>query len=180
VGSISSLSLLSDISSKSLSPPRSLVHSGGFPQLPTSRDCMFPFFMLAHRASVLFPTQYQMRFSSSNSPTPVHFPSRVPPSLPTCDCFLPSGTEASSLGYFNLLTVLSSVDCILGCVYIYIYVYMCIYVYICIYIYIFFFFAYIHLLVRKYHACPFGSELPHSGYFLVPAKLRMSSFFIAE
>jgi hypothetical protein len=30
--------------------------------------------------------------------------------------------------------------------------------------------ANIHLLVSTYHACPFGSELPHSGwYFLVPS-----------
>ena len=26
-----------------------------------------------------------------------------------------------------------------------------------------------HLLMSIYHACPFRSELPHSGYFLVPS-----------
>jgi hypothetical protein len=35
-----------------------------------------------------------------------------------------------------------------------------------------------------YHACPFGSELPHSGwYFLILSiclQIRISSFLIAE
>jgi len=30
---------------------------------------------------------------------------------------------------------------------------------------LFCFLANIHLLVRTYHACPFGSELPHSGWY---------------
>jgi hypothetical protein len=36
--------------------------------------------------------------------------------------------------------------------------------------------------VSTYHACPFGSELPHSGwYFLVPSIcLQKSSFLLAE
>jgi hypothetical protein len=32
---------------ESLSPPRSLVHSRGFPPPPTSCDCLFPFFLVA-------------------------------------------------------------------------------------------------------------------------------------
>ena len=49
-------------------------------------------------------TQYQIRFPSPPSPDPIHFPSQVSPSLPTCDCFLhsPSGTEASSLGHLYI------------------------------------------------------------------------------
>ena len=35
------------MSPDSLSPPRSLVHSGGSPQPPTSCGCLFPFFLLA-------------------------------------------------------------------------------------------------------------------------------------
>ena len=58
------------------------------------------------------------------------------------DSSLSSGTEASSLRPFSLLTYLSSVDCILGI------------------LYFFFFLANIHLLVSAYHSCPFGSELP--------------------
>ena len=38
-----------------LLPPRSLVHSGRSPQPPSSRGCMFPFFMLPLGISVLFP-----------------------------------------------------------------------------------------------------------------------------
>ena len=43
------------LSPKSLSPPRSLVHCRGFPQLPVSWGCLFPFFLMEFRASVLLP-----------------------------------------------------------------------------------------------------------------------------
>jgi hypothetical protein len=42
------------LSLESLSPHRSLVHSGMSPHLPTSRGCLFPFFLLALGTSVLF------------------------------------------------------------------------------------------------------------------------------
>jgi hypothetical protein len=51
-----------------------------------------------------------------------------------------------------LLSFLSSMKCILDI------------------LFLFFFLANIHKLVSTYHACPFGSELFHSGwYFLIPA-----------
>ena len=97
------------------------------------------------------PTQYQIMFPSLHSP--ILLLSQVHPSPLVVAFFsLPSRTGTSSLGPFSLLTLLSSVDCILGIQH------------------FFFFFANIHLLVSKCHACPFGSELPHSGcYFLVPS-----------
>jgi hypothetical protein len=53
-----------------------------------------------------------------------------------------SGTEASSLGLFFFFNFLGSVRCILGILY---------------------FLANIHLSVRTYHACHFGSGLTQSG-----------------
>jgi hypothetical protein len=58
----------------------------GVSQTPTSQDCLFKFFLLALRASVLFPSP-----SSRLGPPllySIDFPSQVPPFLPTCDCFL--------------------------------------------------------------------------------------------
>ena len=109
------------LSPESLSPPRSLVHSGGSPQPFTSQGYLFPFFLLALRASVLFPHPIagQVPLSSPHfSPTPSTFPPRSLPPSPLVIAFfsLPSGTEASSLGHFSLLT-LSSVDCIFGILY---------------------------------------------------------------
>jgi hypothetical protein len=43
----------------------------------------------------------QAEMPKCSPPTPIHFPSQVPPSFPTCDCFLlspPSGTERSVKG----------------------------------------------------------------------------------
>ena len=90
-------------------------------------------------------TQYQIRFLSNptvSHPNPhLHSlpSSSLPPFLLVIAFFsLPSGTEASSLGHFSLLSLLNSVDCILctlnG----------------------FFSFFNIHLLVTTYYACPFG------------------------
>ena len=110
------------------------------------------------------PTSYFLRLPVSIlsacpqgfSPFPSPNPDQVhlSPGLP-CPCpfsllgpSLPSRTEASSLEHFNLLRFLSSVNCWVFCN----------------------FLANIHLLVNTYHACPFGSELPHSGwYFLIPS-----------
>ena len=43
--------------------------------------------------------------------------SRLPPPLVIAFFFLPSGTDASSIGHFSLLSFLSSVDSILGILY---------------------------------------------------------------
>jgi hypothetical protein len=49
---------------------------------------------------------------------------------------------------------LSFVDCILGVLYI---------------------FANVPLLLSTYHACHFGSELAHTGYFVVPSVCLQNS-----
>jgi hypothetical protein len=105
-------------------------------------------------------THYQIRFpfplTQSYLPQST-FPPRSLPPTPLMIAFfsLPNGTEAYSLGHFSLFS--SSVDCILGIMY---------------------FLTNIHLLVSTYHACPFGSELPHSGwYFLVPSIWLQNSRF---
>jgi hypothetical protein len=51
---------------ESLSPPRSLVHSEGLLQPPTSRGCLSPFFLLALRVSVLFPHQSHIMFPTAH------------------------------------------------------------------------------------------------------------------
>lgn len=98
VGSISSLSQLMGSSSKV--PPfdswESLTShvSGAFwriplPQPPISWSCLFPLFLLALRALVLFshpiPDQSLLL---PHSPIPIHFPSQVPSFLSSYDCFL--------------------------------------------------------------------------------------------
>jgi hypothetical protein len=148
VGSISSLSLVSGISStvpsfeswESLTS-QSLVHSGGSPEASTSWSCLFPFFLLDLRASVLFPQPIpdQVPFSI---PYPLStFPRRTLPFFSH-----PSGTEVFLFG-LSLLSFLSSVGCILG-------------------IWHFFFFANIHLLVSTYHHALWGlSNLTQDGIF---------------
>ena len=141
------------LSPESLLPPRSLVHSGGCPQPPISQGCLFPFFLLALRASVLFP--YPIPDQVSLTPTPSH------PLSPLVNAFfsIANGIETSSLKPFCLLIFLSSMDCILAILYFYIFIFS---LFVCL--------ANIYLLVSTYHACPFGSELSHSGwYFLVPS-----------
>jgi hypothetical protein len=135
----------------------------GSPQRLISWGCLFIFFLLAHRASVIFPPPIpdQVPLYTPLLPHPIHFPSQIPPSPLVIAFFsLPSGTEASSLGHFSLLSLLNSLDCILCILYEF-------------FSFLFFFFfggANIHLLVSRYHACPFGSELSHSEwYFLVPS-----------
>jgi hypothetical protein len=94
------------LSPENLSLPKSLVHSGGSLQPPVSQYFLFPFFLLALRASVLFPhlTPDQvphppLLFSLST------FPHRLLPPSPLVIAFfsLPSGSEVSSLGHFSLL-----------------------------------------------------------------------------
>ena len=139
------------MSPESLSLPRSLVHSRGSPQPPTSKGCLFPFFLVGLRSSVFFP--HKIPDLVSLFPSPVYFPSQVPHSPLVIAFFsLPSGIGASSLGPFSLSTFLRSVDYILGILY---------FVF-----FLFFFLANTHLLVSTYHACSLGFELPHSGYFL--------------
>jgi hypothetical protein len=92
VGSISSLSLLSGISSKvlscesweSLTSQFSAVLWGSPPQAPISWGCLFTFFLQALSASVLFshPIPDQIPLTPHCLPTPIHFPTQVPPSLP--------------------------------------------------------------------------------------------------
>ena len=157
VVSISSLSLLSDISSKV--PPfksqESLTSqvSGVFWRVPPPilLPLEFSFFLVALRASVIFP------YLIPNWVLLLHLLTTCPPrSLPASPFVIvffsfPSGTEASLLGTFSLYIFLSSVDSSLGILH-------------------FFFLANIYLLVNIYSACPFGSELSHSGwYFLVPS-----------
>jgi hypothetical protein len=100
------------LSPENLSTPRSLVHSGGSPQPPTSQSCLFPFFLLALRAPVIFPHPIPDQVPLFSQPT---FPPRSLPPFLLVIFFLslPSGIEASSLRPFTLLTFLSSVDCIL-------------------------------------------------------------------
>jgi hypothetical protein len=121
---------------ETLLPPRSLVHSGGSLQPPISQGCLFPFFLPALRASVLFP--HPIRFCPHSPCPPSTFPTTSLPPFPLMIAFfsLPSGTEASSLGHFSLLNFLISVDCILGI------------------LYFFFFFFWL--------TSSFKSELPHS------------------
>ena len=105
---------------RSLSPSRSLVHSGGSLQSLIPPGCLFPFLLLVLRSSVFFPHQIpdQVPLFPQLPMFTVHFLSQIPPSLPTVTAFFsfPSGTAVSSLRHFTL-TFLSSVDCIFGILY---------------------------------------------------------------
>jgi hypothetical protein len=109
------------LSPRSLSPPRSLVNSWRFPQSPISWCCLLIFFLLALRASVLFPFPIpdQVSLSLLLPPTQSTFSPRSLHPSPLVIAFLSllSGTEASLLGPFSLLSFWSSVDCILGILY---------------------------------------------------------------
>jgi hypothetical protein len=125
VGSISSLSLLSGISSEippfesweSLTSQVSGAFWGG---LPTSSFLRLPVYTCPQGFSP-FPSP-NTRSGSSLPPTPSTtlspstFPPRSLPPFPLVIAFfsLPSGTEVSSLGHFGLLSFLSSVDYILS------------------------------------------------------------------
>ena len=136
------------LSPEILSSPRCLVYSR-VSHTPASYLLRLPVFILSAscQASVLF-----------SSPIPDHIPLYPiqscfsPRSFPHVISFfsIPSDIEVSSLGPFSLLTFLSSVDFILS-----ILGFFC---------FVLFFLSNIHL-VNILHACPFGSELPQSGYF---------------
>jgi hypothetical protein len=128
-----------------LRPPRSLVHSGGSPNL------LFP------EVAIYILSADPQGFSSfplSNTrsgfplpldcPPPSTFPLRSlsPSQLVIAFFSLPSGTELSSFGHFSLLSFVRSVNCI-----------WCI---------LYFFLANIHLLVSSYDACHSESESTHS------------------
>jgi uncharacterized protein YlaI len=83
-----------------------------------SWGCLFWFFLLAPRASVLSHQPHQaQQYLIIPLPLPVTFPTQVPSSLPpkSCDCFLlPPKCDWSVLTWpFSLLAFLSSVNCIL-------------------------------------------------------------------
>jgi hypothetical protein len=151
VGSVSSLSLLSGISSKiplcEFWDSLTSQVSGVLWMVPTTSYFLrLPVYILSAgpQGFSRFPSP------STRSGTPhSHSHSLPSPSLlPTYDCCLlsPKCDWAYSLGYFSLLSLLNSVDCIL-CI---LYVLFC------------FVLANIHLLFSTYHAWP------HSGwYFLV-------------
>ena len=99
------------LSPESLSPPRSLVHYGDYlPRLPVAILSAGP------QGFSPFPSHNTRSGSPlASHPHPFTVLSQAPPSQLVIAFFsLPSGTEASSLGPFSLLTFLSSVDCILG------------------------------------------------------------------
>jgi hypothetical protein len=156
VGSISSLSLLLAILSKvplfeSWDCLTSQVSGAFWRVLPTSYLEMLPVSILSAGFQGFNPfPSLLIRFSSLPLPLYTFLPRSLSP-FPLVIAFfsLQSGTEESSLGPFSLLTFLSSVEYILSILYS--------------------FPSNIHLLVSIYHACPFGSEFSHSGYFLVPS-----------
>jgi hypothetical protein len=130
VGSISSLSLLWGIPSNV--PPfdswESLTSqfSDAFWRVPPTSYFLRPVFILCvgpqDFSSCPLPNTRSDSLLPHTSPHPVQFPSHFPPSFPTSPLViaflsLPSGTEASLLGHFGLLTSLSSVDYILGILY---------------------------------------------------------------
>ena len=59
----------------------------GLPNLLSPEIACFPSFCWPSRLQSFSLTQYQIRLLPL--PHPFHFPSQVPSSLPTCDCFLP-------------------------------------------------------------------------------------------
>ena len=156
VGSIISLSLLHQrslpMSLGSLSPPRSLVHSGGIP--PTSYFLRLLVYILSTGLQGFSPFPSPNTRSGPLSsplpafPTPLSLPGSFLSPSPLVIAFfsLPSETEASSPGHFSLLSLFNSVSCVFVW-----------------FFFLFSFLANIHLLVRTCHAYPFGSELPHSG-----------------
>ena len=139
-------------SPESLSSPRSLVISRGSLHLPPPWGCIFPLILLAPMSSFLSPHLHI--WSCFPFPLTCPSPTQIPsfPLPPVIIFFsLSSGIEASSLGPFCLLTFLSSVDCILGIL------------------------ANIHLLVNRYHASLFGSEFPHTAWYLLVPSIRLQN-----
>jgi hypothetical protein len=134
------------------------VYSGGSPNIIFSEFSCWHFFLLTFRASVIFPYPIPDKIPLLSHPLSLSLP---PSPLVIAFFSLPSGTEVSLLGHFSLLSFFSSVYCIFWILYFY---------YFLLVLLLLLFIASIHLLVSSHHTCPFGSELPHSGwYFLVPS-----------
>jgi hypothetical protein len=153
--------------------PRPLVHSKGSPKPPTSQSCLYPFFVLSLRASVIFPHPilYQVPLSPQLT-FPSTFPSEslLPSPLVIAYFSLPCGIEASSFEHFSLVEHFEFCGLYLG------YFGFC---------FVLYCFVNIHLLVSTHQAYPFGSLLAHSGWYFsssihLPEKLKVSSFLIAE
>jgi hypothetical protein len=111
------------MSSGSLSPPRNLVHSREVP--PTSYFLRLLIYILSAGPQSFSPFPSPNTRSDSTLPLTVpthtvHIPSQVPLSFPPqlFSSLSQSGTEASSLGHFSLLSLLNSVDCILCILYV--------------------------------------------------------------
>jgi hypothetical protein len=123
---------------ESLSPPRSLVHSRGSHQPPTSQGCFFHSLCWLSGLQSFPPTQYQIMSPKPPSPFP---PTSLPPSYLVVVFFSSQvGLRCPDLGlsacwpFWVLWTVSWG------------------------------FLANIHLLVSTHCSCPFGSGLPHSGW----------------
>ena len=123
VSSISSLSLLSDISSKV--PPcesrdslTSQVSGAFWGTPPTSYFLRLPVSILSDGPQGFSPFSSPNTRSGSPLPATVSPPKSFPLSpLEIAFFSLPSETEASLLGHFSLLNLLNSVDCILCILY---------------------------------------------------------------
>ena len=135
------------LSPESLSPPRSLVHSEGPHNPPPPEVACIHSFCWSSGLHSFSRTQCQIMLHLLTLP-----PSNFPPRsfhfshLLIAFFFFPSGTEVSSLRLFSLLTFWSSLDCNLGSPWIFLVI-----------------LVNIHLLESTDHACPFESELSHSG-----------------
>ena len=122
---------------------------------------LFPFFLLALMASFsLFPW-ISTRSGSPLLPISPHFFSQMPSSLLTCDCFLlPLKWDWSVFIWaLQVLDLCEVCGMYLGCSAI---LFVCFFV-----CSVLLSPADIYLLVSTCHACPFGSELPHSGWYLL-------------
>jgi hypothetical protein len=106
VGSINSLSLLSDILSNFSHLPGLWCILHGPPNLLPSEIACFPSFCWSSGLQSFSLTQYQIRFSYS--PLPHSFSLTGHSQLVIAFFSLPSGTEESLLGSFSLLIFLSS------------------------------------------------------------------------
>jgi hypothetical protein len=108
------------LSSESLSPPRTLVHSEGSSHLlPPNVACCHSFCWPSGLQSFSL-TRYLIMFPSSPlCPFPIQVLPSLPPHPGIAFFSLPSEIEVSLLGCFCLLTFVSSVDCILGIPYVF-------------------------------------------------------------
>jgi hypothetical protein len=101
------------LSPESLSPTRALVHSGGSYKTPISWSCLFPLFLLALMASVLFPhpiPDHIPLFSPLLSP----FPTKSPPP-PTLWFFFQKSFK-NYIGLFMAISLKPLCVCVCVCV----------------------------------------------------------------